>query len=803
MSVTIRAAAHTASTMVNAECDKQSGPSAARQQTFSERRRQNYGERREVPEYGEEEAFLDSIGAEMGEINAKYKEILGPEKYDATAEEDMEHAIQGRINEEEDTRDITMATNDLENLIAKIKALSDKEVVTEDDKKKIREILFNIKPNPEILKFRRDRDSRSFEDLDPEDVPPDPSNIQPGVIPRFEDSIAWRSPSKNSEAAIGGTGIDFDIPLRHFPESFRPYIRALVANLQRIPGATSEENRKLRRTLWRSYLMCRSALVSMPSRIPRGFWSHLWMLFSKDDSTNYVDRMAHIMYLGEDMQKANTAMDLSQKFLYLEALLVHGNLEVAERLWKSCEGEAKAKGRSGESFELGVKLFCRKGEPNRALELANKRLSGREMDGSAYRILLPILQTCLAINKPSSIQMAWEIYCQLRIKLGSEMKIGDWDTITMSFLEADRSNMALATFKDMMLKPNTKIDHKSTEVYHPRDSKNGLSVKVDTPVRLPSEFNNKFFFGSWIKKLLGDGEIDAAKKVFDLMADRGMLPDARHVNGFIGACIREGTQDRISLAEDIAWKMISRRLDIVSVRRAPSDLEAPLRAIDSTGKPAVKSLALYRRRQQDQSLTDLVDVMRRSEITPNTAFMNEMLSVDAKNVKNDGWMWEKYQSLSAPHERLKVARSLFSEMIKHKSRLRKAGPLPKEVYDYIILGFSLAEDQPGTAVALNALRVHFSLRNAATQARIEKVTKVFQQLKKARDEALLQQGTVFDNLSEEEKSREALIVLTELLRHAFQTKTETEERKLYTVSVVCEKAAEQMSVPECATWAPS
>jgi hypothetical protein len=127
------------------------------------------GERREVPEYGEEEAFLDSIGAEMGELNAKYKEILGPEKYEATAEEDMEHAIQGRINEEEDTRDITMATNDLENLIARIKALSDKEVVTEDDKKKIREILFDIKPNPEILKFRRDRDARSFEDLGPED----------------------------------------------------------------------------------------------------------------------------------------------------------------------------------------------------------------------------------------------------------------------------------------------------------------------------------------------------------------------------------------------------------------------------------------------------------------------------------------------------------------------------------------------------------------------------------------------------------------------------------------------------------
>jgi seryl-tRNA synthetase len=127
------------------------------------------GDRREVPEYGEEEAFLDSMSAEMEEMNAKHKEILGPEKYAATAEEDLAHAIEAKINEEEDTRDITMATNDLEDLISRIKALSDKEVVTEEDKKKIREILFNIKPNPEILKFRKDRDTRSFQNWDPED----------------------------------------------------------------------------------------------------------------------------------------------------------------------------------------------------------------------------------------------------------------------------------------------------------------------------------------------------------------------------------------------------------------------------------------------------------------------------------------------------------------------------------------------------------------------------------------------------------------------------------------------------------
>lgn len=109
------------------------------------------GDRREVS--GDpEEALLDSMRPELDEIDKRNKEILGRDGAAGVADEDMEDAIQGKIDQEEDTRDIEMANNDLESLISRIRAISDKEVVTPEDRLKIREILFNIKPNEQIQK---------------------------------------------------------------------------------------------------------------------------------------------------------------------------------------------------------------------------------------------------------------------------------------------------------------------------------------------------------------------------------------------------------------------------------------------------------------------------------------------------------------------------------------------------------------------------------------------------------------------------------------------------------------------------
>jgi hypothetical protein len=47
---------------------------------------------------------------------------------------------------------------------------------------------------------------------------------------------------------------------------------------------------------------------------------------------------------------------------------------------------------------------------------------------------------------------------------------------------------------------------------------------------------------------------------------------------------------------------------------------------------------------------------------------------------------------------------------------------------------------------------------------------------------------------------EALLVLSYLLRHAFETKIASENREIYTALEVSKRAAEAMGVPECAPW---
>jgi hypothetical protein len=118
------------------------------------------GDRREVDDSAEE-AFLKSIGTEMEEIDARTNAMLGIDDPGGIADEDKDAAIQGKIDEEEDTRDITIATNDLENLIVQIKALSEKDVITKEDRSKIREVLFNFKPNEDI--------KRRLAEIDPDD----------------------------------------------------------------------------------------------------------------------------------------------------------------------------------------------------------------------------------------------------------------------------------------------------------------------------------------------------------------------------------------------------------------------------------------------------------------------------------------------------------------------------------------------------------------------------------------------------------------------------------------------------------
>lgn len=551
-----------------------------------------------------------------------------------------------------------------------------------------------------------------------------------------------------------------------YPEAFRRRIQSLN-NALRQASSKIEDGQKIapevQKQAWKSYLLCRNVLLSEPSDIPLGVWTTLWTIFSDEQRTN-LDRMAHISYLGGDMMQAGIPLEIPQKFLYIEACFLERDHNAAIEVW---ENTKKSIGDDGtqlrEYWKLGIRMFCHSGQVRRALQTASFLLNTTD-DIADCRVLLLIIEASLNLPQDSEKQIAWALYIRLRAILGPEMNMEDYDAVTSIFLAANQPDLALGAFKDMMLTGNKSAAvHDSTALYQ---EVAGIEEELDlvtinnselqwedsrTLAKLPAQFNNKFFFGKWIKKLIGDDELDAAKKVLDLMIDRGIFPDAKHMNGLIGALYRTGTVRNQTIAEDMAWKMIAARLQFVEQREVPSGLKEPLRAVKGVGKDGVKNLFLapratietfsilvqqYRRRQMQERLVDLFHTLKKAQIPPNTVFMNQLIMVDTKSHQSQ-WAWDTYLSLVQTYRvqpdfetydflwhLMKRAtdpvskgstrpftstRSLFAEMTKRASDLNRVDKMPQELYNDIILCFCLAEDQVGTAVALRALQHRFGL----------------------------------------------------------------------------------------------
>lgn len=675
-----------------------------------------------------------------------------------------------------------------------------------------------------------------------------------------------------------------------YPEEYRRRILALNTALREASKRIQEGQRlvaEVHKKAWRSYLMCRKVLVSQPTDVPLGVWTTLWHIFADDQPIN-LDRMAHINYLGRDMLQVGIPLQGSQQLLYIEACFLEEDRGVAIGMWnKAKQSLSDDKNALRDYWKLGIQMFCRNGQVEHALQAA-RALFNTTDEASDFRMLIPIIQAYLARDTDAGKQRAWALYIRLRLILGPDMNMGDYDAITSIFLTANQPDLALGAFKDMMLTgKKSAAEQDSTALYRKATGiKGGLDLAtIDngelnwqdsrTLATLPNEFNNKYFFGKWIKKLIGEEELDAAKKVFDLMVDRGICPDAKHMNGLIGALYRTGTVRNQTLAEDMAWKMIAARIQFVQQRdlRNQIQLKEPLRAVKVAGKDGQKSPFLtpnatietfsiliqqYRRRQKQDRLVDLFSTLKKARIAPNTFFMNQLIMVDTKSHQTQ-WAWDTYLSLVQTHgvhpdfdtfeflwhlmkkttdpvsrgsqRPFATCRTLFAEMVKRASDLNKREQMPRELYDEIILCFSLAEDQVGTAIALRALQRIFNmypsestvrtvvlqlsrvrLRNAAgsrprrldlnraTKDRIAQVTQVLATFKDQRVEQLSRQGIDFEKLQEEEKLEESLILLSNLLQYVYQAKVKGLEAQLGSITEVSKIAAEQMGVPECSGW---
>lgn len=540
------------------------------------------------------------------------------------------------------------------------------------------------------------------------------------------------------------------------------YLRSLNKNIQQAAG--NLENQDLRKKLWKSYTRCKAILPPFLHLIPEKAWTVLWASHHTMP-TDHPQWGSHLVTLSEDMLSAGKELNIYQRILYIEALRLEGSQDEAISQWQKLKGDLGDDKQAIEEYELlGVRMFASNGDPERAEKIALNYLRPEKSEDS--RILIPILSAWAQRGDAIGRKHAWALYLRFKAQVGDNMTMEDYDNITMSLLHAGRADLALAVFKDLML-TGERTDQGSIELYRKAAGLIGKSqssaitpedlnkISLTGLIALPKRFQNKFFFASWLKKLLGMGEVNAAAMVIELMYERGVRPDSKHLNGIIGAWLRSGSDRDRETAEKMAWAMIHERLDLVN-RRGHGD------TLNDSGMPSAKGIAIpphlrrtvspgnietfslllqhYGRRGQDENVKLIQQCLAMAEIPPNSYFINHLLYVDLRKGQHVS-AWQRYQCMfrktrpdletfaclwdceKAHLDSLLIRgkdpfpgpRELMFRMMNWYSSLQRGErklvqeDFSKELHHQIIRCFAQASDLEGTIAALYAMKESFGI----------------------------------------------------------------------------------------------
>lgn len=527
-------------------------------------------------------------------------------------------------------------------------------------------------------------------------------------------------------------------------------------------AAKNTSDAETRRELWRWYSRCKQSIPSLLHLISERAWNVLWASQQHVLPSN-PDRAAHLKALAEDILATGRSLNDARKLAYIEALSLENEVDKALQEWElNREVLGSNERTSYEYWALGVRMYATQDMPQKAQETANKLLF--EHNGNDVRILLPVIAAWARQRDGSGLRKAWSLYIRVKAQLGTDISMEDYDTISLSFLKAGRTDLALAVFKDMMLTGQASAEESTTLYARALGVVGSLQsssvddlelnkVSLEALTMLPRKLQNKFFYGSWLKKLIGMGKVNAASMVVELMYERGVKPDPKHLNGIIAAWLRIGDTESRKQAERVGWAMIQERLDLVWRRnmggKSPSvqDLEGPQvpAFLQRTVSPAtIETFSIlvlyYSRRMMYSHVQRLAELLAVAEIAPNTYFMNHLLYSELRKqdyaaawklfnrmTKTAGTDLETFACLwdcekqcvdtSRVHdsEKFPRPRRLFEVMMTWHS---KASPreqnttredFTKELYDQIIRCFSLTKDLEGTLVAMHAMRQSFGM----------------------------------------------------------------------------------------------
>ena len=626
------------------------------------------------------------------------------------------------------------------------------EEMDEEDEKEIARL------KAQIAKLDKELEELEGANLDPL-TPEEQSEIKAAV----GDDVLMQGDMEQLE----DTERSFDTPdlrIKHAPPNAQ---NTILGHLTKwlYKAAQQKESFICQKELWRWYVRCKHSIPSFFPLISDAAWKVLWQS-QYDLDRNNKWRSTHLRVLVEDMLQSQRDLTIPQRTVYIECLMIEGRHQEAIERWQKEEVEVRANEKFSQDFEdLGVKLYSEAGQPQKAQELALSITETSETPRA--RILVPVIASWARSNDNESVKLAWTLYVRLRAQLSTHITIDDFDSLCMCFLNVGRTDLALAVFKDLML-ADGKSEYDSQELFrkapgyvdilqsYSGSAERLMEVSLTALTVLPRRFRQKWFFASWMKRLIGKGHVNAASAVVGVMYQRGIKPDPMHLNGVIGAWFRNGTAEDKKKALITSWAMIRHRLNIVEEQRdlATNSLcvtmlgelpvAAPLHehgAIPPASIETFSVLLLHYTRTQMWSQAEQVQLaLAAAEIQPNAFFMNHLLYAELRK-HNAESAWKLYKKMSqttrpdaetfvclwdcqkanlsdfnhAVSKSFPDPRALFCEMIENITTMqgRNLSSAKEEIkgesYHQIIRCFCLANDLQGIVVALHALKSYLDV----------------------------------------------------------------------------------------------
>ncbi len=558
--------------------------------------------------------------------------------------------------------------------------------------------------------------------------------------------------AQDSDADNSGGDPAPKVILQH-TEQHQAYVRNFNSALEEVvntPSVTAAKNR----ALYISYSRCQYHIQGFPSMVPARAWEALWQT-----QTDLSDREAikKVLRLAKDMlSQSSTPFSPQQTLVYLECLRQEKYLETAIQCWNENRSSLGHHAQLARQFwTLGVQIYSDNDQPEEAQTIALQCLERGSFADAG--ILVPVIDSWARSGTVNCLEKAWASYLRFSKESGDKVNWEACEKISTALLKHGHPNLALAVVKDMAVRRINRGEHDSFRSFQHlvskiRDIQSSAinehevsRISLTALTVLPRFLHNKYFFASWIKGLIGNGQVDAAAKVVELMYERGIKPDPRHLNGIVGAWLRDGSDESRSQAEQMAWSMINARIDFVR-NRATNGNNKDVASYDSRPVPPASIetfsiLLLHYTRRCQFDLAERVTRTMTNEalIAPNVFIWNHWLyaalrATDLKKVwsiylameshvqpdlETFACLWDSAKiqwdpSRFARYPSFPAARRLFERMLKWMSQLPEAELIrakqefSRDLYNQIIRVFCLSQDLAGILCALHGLKQLFN-----------------------------------------------------------------------------------------------